>query len=130
MIEKSCVLVVEDEPDLRDLLVEVLRDENFEVREAANVSDAKKLLENPGTFPNKIHCVLADYFLGGPTGLDLIQWVRTQSQTLPHLKDLVFALSASEGAPREEELKKRGANHVFYKPIDFKTFPAWVRGLK
>ncbi len=42
-----CVLLVEDEPLIRDILAEELRDAGFEVCEAASADEAVPLIANP-----------------------------------------------------------------------------------
>ena len=67
------VLVIEDHPDSRDLLVQVLQSLRAHVLTAANLDEAERLLS-----VHKIHLVVSDMRLPDGTGLDLIHWVRRQ----------------------------------------------------
>jgi CheY-like chemotaxis protein len=67
------ILVVEDHPDSRQLLVEVLRSLRGHVYTAHNVDEAERALSK-----HKFHLVVSDMKLPDGTGLDLVQWVRRQ----------------------------------------------------
>jgi CheY-like chemotaxis protein len=56
------MLVVEDDPILRVTLAEALRDEGFEVAEAANGTDALDILHSP----RGARVLVTDVYLGSP----------------------------------------------------------------
>ena len=63
------ILVVEDEPLLRDLLAKSIESAGFDVSTAANAADAKRVLKNSDP-----DAMVVDIELGpGPNGLDLAQ---------------------------------------------------------
>jgi CheY-like chemotaxis protein len=66
------VLVVDDDPDNRDTLAEVLADEGYTVRAAAGGREALALLEH-GLRPS---VVLLDLMMPGMSGEELIEHVR------------------------------------------------------
>lgn len=68
------ILVVEDEPLLRDLLARTLEALGFEVTTAANAADAKRAVKTADP-----DAMLVDIELGpGPTGLDLAEVISRQ----------------------------------------------------
>ncbi|HEY8089078.1 MAG TPA: response regulator [Polyangiaceae bacterium] len=68
------ILVVEDAPDIRDLLATTLRDAGYRVIESEAVGDALAILR--GGAP--IDAVIADYKLGDGTGVELIHQARNE----------------------------------------------------
>ena len=42
-MKKSHILIVDDEPDIRSLLKDILEDEGYEISVAKNATDARKL---------------------------------------------------------------------------------------
>lgn len=75
-----CILVVEDEPLIRMILVEDLTDAGFEVKEAANGDEAVNLLK---TIEEVLRVLVTDVHMPGQRdGLALGAYVR---QNLPHV---------------------------------------------
>jgi CheY-like chemotaxis protein len=74
------VLVIEDHPDSRDLLVQVLHSLRAHVLTAPNLDEAERILS-----VYKVHLVVSDMRLPDGTGLDLIQWVRTQHKGIKNV---------------------------------------------
>jgi len=71
---KGKVLVIEDDPEVRDLLVQLLREEGHRVAIAAEAAGALDFVAGGGLRPDVI---LADYNLpGGMTGLEVIAMIR------------------------------------------------------
>jgi DNA-binding response OmpR family regulator len=68
------VLVVEDDPDIRDLIVAVLTDRGFEVRAAADQRDAQRVLDREAS---RIALLVADVHLSSSaTGFDVARRAR------------------------------------------------------
>jgi CheY-like chemotaxis protein len=67
------VLIIEDHPDSRELLVDVLHSLRAQVLTADNLDEAERILS-----VHKIHLVVSDLRLPDGTGLDLIRWIRAQ----------------------------------------------------
>ena len=81
---QSRILLVEDDPLIRQLLVEVLRDERYDVLEAAGGEAAARLLETAG----EIDLLLTDVHMpGGHDGIELARIARARHPALP----LIFA---------------------------------------
>ncbi len=78
---KGQILVVEDDPDLRDLLRQLLCDEGYEVEVAANGQEAGEKLTNPSF---RFDLVIADYNLpGSMTGLQVASRLRGSLSDIP-----------------------------------------------
>lgn len=73
MSSMTTVLVVDDEPIVRDVVVRYLRREGFETLEAGDGGTAKTLIStrNP-------ELVVLDVMLPGTDGLSLCRWIRSQ----------------------------------------------------
>jgi YesN/AraC family two-component response regulator len=69
MTTKTRVLVVDDEPDLRELLKMILLKENWDVTEAENGSIAKMLITE-----QDFDLVISDIRMPEMNGLDLYKW--------------------------------------------------------
>ena len=73
------VMVVEDEPGIREFLAEVLADEGFETVEAATADDAVPLLED-----DRVRVLLTDINLpGNLDGIGLARVARNRSPRIP-----------------------------------------------
>ena len=86
---KACILLVEDEPLIRSLLVEVLLEEDFEVVEAADghaAMDALKRHEGVDLLLTDVHMP------GGVSGIDVARHARARDPDLP----VVFATGRPE----------------------------------
>ena len=70
----STVLVVDDEPIVREVVVRYLRREGYETLEAADGSRARELLER-----HEPSLVVLDLMLPGTDGLELCRWIRSRS---------------------------------------------------
>jgi two-component system OmpR family response regulator len=70
----TTVLVVDDEPIVREVVVKYLEREGFRTLEAADGDRARELLErdSPGL-------VVLDVMLTGTDGLELCRWIRARS---------------------------------------------------
>jgi DNA-binding response OmpR family regulator len=72
----TTVLVVDDEPIVRDVVVRYLRRDGYETREAATGDEARRILE-AGESPE---LVVLDVMLPGTDGLELCRWIRSRSE--------------------------------------------------
>ncbi len=102
----GCILAVEDDDDVRALLVRLLQDEGYEVAEA---SDALAAMELLGLRPPDL--ILLDVVLPGVDGLDLLRRIRSRS-TVP----IIMLTGKSEEADRIEGLRS-GADDYVVKPF-------------
>ncbi len=82
------ILVLEDDPDMRDLLAMALADEGYSVEQAGRGVEALELARNQA-----FDLVVADIRMEGMDGLDVIQRVRQQS---PETRSLVVTGYSTE----------------------------------
>ncbi|MBX3205255.1 MAG: response regulator [Labilithrix sp.] len=82
----TTVLVVEDDGDLRELVVDTLRRDGYVVLAAGSASEAARILavmvERRGV-DRQVDLVLSDVRMNGGTGLDLAHRLRATSARLP-----------------------------------------------
>ncbi len=109
------VLVVDDEPDIRELLEITLSRMNLDSHAAANVREAKSLLES-----EQFDLCLTDMKLPDGTGIELVEHIQEQ---FPHIPVAVItAFGSMEAAIKA---LKAGAFDFVSKPIDLNM----LRGL-
>jgi len=109
------VLVVDDEPDIRELLEITLSRMNLDSHAASNVREAKSLLEN-----EEFDLCLTDMKLPDGTGIELVEHIQTQ---FPHIP--VAVITAYGSMEAAIKALKAGAFDFVSKPIDL----TMLRGL-
>ena len=104
----ASILVIEDDPDMRELLQQLLADEGFGVTVALDGAAALAMVRG-GAAPDLL---LADYNLpGGLTGLDAIAGIR---RTLPHVPAIL--LTGDTSAATTEKVAQARCSHL-KKPV-------------
>jgi two-component system chemotaxis response regulator CheY len=106
------VLVVDDLPSTRMLVVDMLREMGFtEIIEASNGVEAlKKIVDN------KPSLMVCDYVMNGMSGVDLLRVIRT----MPELASLpVIMLSSNREVPFVDSALAAGATDYLVKPVSF-----------
>ena len=103
------VLIVDDEPDLRELLRLELEGHGWQVEEAANGRDAWRLLQS-----RDVDVVLTDLRMPGGSGLELVEKLRERGAPPPE----IFLMSAY-GDVSLEQTRSLGAHPLLAKPFDF-----------
>ena len=117
--EPMCtVLVVDDEPIVRDIVVRYLEQEGYRTLQAADGDTARELLEREE--PN---LVVLDLMLPGTGGLALCRWIRGRSQ-LP----VIMVTALGEEADRLTGLEL-GADDYLTKPFSPKELVARVKAV-
>jgi len=104
------VLVVDDEADLRELLVITLGRMNLDAKTAVNVTDAKKMLAT-----NTFSLCLTDMNLPDGSGLELVEHINHKYSNLPVA--VITAYGSMETATRA---MKAGAFDFIAKPVTLK----------
>ncbi len=111
-LERSAVLVVEDDDGVRKALVRFLELEGWTVLAAANLGEARALLER-----REILVVLADITLpDGESGLDLLAEIKQQRPELD-----VLLMTGNTDLQSAVEAVKRGAYDYLRKPFPFES---------
>lgn len=101
---RKCVLVVDDDPDVREATVEALRDAGYDVREAVNGKHALAVLEAMKTRP----ClVLLDMMMPEMSGGEMLR-VLSESQHLASLPVVIVSGEAKHA---------HGARRLLRKPL-------------
>ena len=101
-------LVVEDDPQVRQLLCQMLASDDFEVSAVTNCSDARQVVRG-----QKPDIVLLDLGLPGGDGLDLGKWIRS---TVPSAR-IIILTGRSDVRDRIVGLKQCADDYVS-KPFD------------
>src|SRR3954466_1308814 len=112
----ATVLVVDDEPIVRDVVTRYLRRDGFETIEAESGEEARTILETQSP-----SLVVLDVMLPGINGLDLCQWIRTHS-SLP----VILLTARGEEADRIVGLEL-GADDYVTKPFSPRELAVRVR---
>jgi CheY-like chemotaxis protein len=123
MAELSWVLLVEDEPDHRVLVKEVLRRlaPDVLVTEVGTAPEALRWLEASASTTGALASgfVILDLGLPGPSGFDLLEWMRE----VEHFRRVpVIVLTASENPLDADHAFNLGAKGYFQKPTDFRRY--------
>jgi DNA-binding NtrC family response regulator len=102
------ILVVDDEPDIRESLEALLSGENYQVDLASNAAEGHKRLE-----ASSYDLVLLDLMMPDKSGMEVLQEIRARDQETP-----VFMITAYGSIEVAVEALKRGASDYFSKPWD------------
>jgi DNA-binding response OmpR family regulator len=112
----TTVLVVDDEPTIREIVVGYLKRDGYRTLEAADGNRARELLESES--PN---LVVLDVMLPGTDGLELCRWIRSRSK-LP----VIMLTARGEESDRIVGLEL-GADDYVTKPFSPRELAARVR---
>jgi DNA-binding NtrC family response regulator len=113
----SEILVVDDEPGIRDLLKEILEDEGYEVRLAENGEQARSARQEKAP-----DLVLLDIWMPDVDGLSLLkEWVSDDLLTMP-----VVMMSGHGTIHTAVEATRLGAFDFLEKPVPYKKLLATV----
>lgn len=112
------VLVVDDEPLVRDVVVRYLQREGFDTREAGDGDTARTLLAT-----EELHLVVLDLMLPGTDGLSLCRWIRSQS-------DLPVIMLTARGEPDDRIVGLEvGADDYVTKPFSARELVMRVKAV-
>ena len=114
----STVLVVDDEPSVRDVVVRYLRQEGYETLEAGDGDAARELLERETP-----SLIVLDLMLPGMDGLSLCRWIRERSE-LP----VIMVTALGEESDRLTGLDL-GADDYLTKPFSPRELVARVKAV-
>jgi DNA-binding response OmpR family regulator len=103
-MDEGTILVVDDDTEMRALLVEVLHHEGYAVEEAANGAEALARLR-----AKSFAAIIMDKNLPGLGGLYLLPGIRSICQRTP----LIVMTSLSDAPAYLEGLKKGALDYIF-----------------
>jgi DNA-binding NtrC family response regulator len=104
----SRILVVDDEPDIRRLVSEILEDEGYSVAMAENASEARQLKES-----TKPDLILLDIWMPDTDGITLLkEWVADDAMLCP-----VVMMSGHGSVEAAVEATRLGAYDFLEKPL-------------
>ena len=113
------VLVVDDEPAIREVLALRLADWGHESRAVASATEAERAIA--ARVPDLVLC---DVILPGSSGLALLMRVREHQVSLP-----VVMMTAHGNIDSAVEAMKAGANDFLTKPLDYDTLRALIQSV-
>jgi two-component system, NtrC family, response regulator PilR len=108
VVDKPTVLIVDDEPDLLELVSLTLSRMNLQARTAADVNSARRLLK-----AEKFDLCLTDMRLPDGDGLDRVAWIQQNRADLP-----VAVITAHGNVESAVRALKLGAFDFVSKPLD------------
>ena len=112
----SRILVVDDEPDTRALIFDVLSDEGYEVRLCANGEEALHALKE-----SKFDLVLADVKMPGMSGMELL----VQARALAPSTEVVIMTAYASPASVRQAWRDEAFDYLF-KPFTLEELRACV----
>jgi len=110
------VLVVDDDPEMRALLLDVLHTEGYEVIEAKDGTEAVLALR-----ARRFDVILMDKNMPGPSGLDLLPGFR---RVCPDSK--IILMTAFGDVPSYMEAVEKGAAEYLFKPFRMEELKAAI----
>ena len=111
------ILVVDDEPEMRALLVDELRRDGYQVSEAGDGAEAVLACRTA-----EFGVILMDKNMPGPSGLDLLPGFR---RTCPQAR--IIMMTAFGDVPSYVEAAEKGAADFLFKPFRIEEMRAAIR---
>jgi len=116
-MKKPLALIVDDEPDIRELLEITLNRMDIETKSAENVVRAKSLLQQ-----HAFDLCLTDMKLPDGNGLELVDYIQAQSNPIP-----VAVITAHGNMDTAILAMKKGAFDFVSKPVELPALRQLVR---
>jgi DNA-binding response OmpR family regulator len=121
--ENLRVLVVDDNQDIRDLVVHILSADGFNVFAAVDGENALAILNS-----NPVNLVLLDVMMPGKSGLEVLREIRGGSNK--KLRDIpVMMITAKSSTEDIDKALEIGANSYIVKPFRATTIREKVRAI-
>ncbi|HTO23935.1 MAG TPA: sigma-54 dependent transcriptional regulator [Spirochaetia bacterium] len=102
------VLIVDDEPGLRNGLAKLLSLEGYHPVEAASSAEARRMMAD-----SEVHLVLLDLRLGGDDGVRLLREMKAEEPSIP-----IIIITGHGDIYSAVECMKAGATNYLPKPVD------------
>lgn len=121
--ENLKVLVVDDNQDVRDLVVHILDADGFHVYSATDGENALAILNS-----NQVDLVLLDVMMPGKSGLEVLQEIRSGSNK--KIREIpVMMITAKSSTDDIDQALAHGANSYVVKPFRGTTIREKVRSI-
>ena len=121
--ENLKVLVVDDNQDVRDLVVHILDADGFHVYSATDGENALAILNS-----NQVDLVLLDVMMPGKSGLEVLQEIRSGSNK--KIREIpVMMITAKSSTDDIDQALAFGANSYVVKPFRGTTIREKVRSI-
>ncbi|MBZ9709399.1 response regulator transcription factor [Mesorhizobium sp. ESP7-2] len=117
-IVRARIVIVEDEPDLRDAVAEYLGAAGYDVATAETAAAARSLIET-----QPFHLAILDIAMPGEDGLSLGRWLRSKMPI-----GIIYATAAGTALDRIVGLEL-GADDYIVKPYELREVLARVRSV-
>ncbi len=115
--EKSIILIVDDEPNVLEVVKEMLEHENLEILAAYSVAEAKSII-----YRQNINIVLTDMLLGDGSGVDLLKEAKKI-----HPESQVILMTGRPSIQTAISVLKLGAYDYLIKPFGIDTLKMTIR---
>lgn len=109
--EITCVLIVDDEPEVLSVIQEMLEDEEYRLLQAASVKEAKSILQK-----ENVNIVLTDLLLGDGSGTEVLEEAKKY-----HPDSLTIFMTGRPTIQNAIKLIKQGACDYLAKPFGYDT---------
>ena len=116
-MRKTKVLVVDDEPAIREVLEMILQEWGYDVRLASDGAEAKEMVESYDP-----DVVISDIVMPQLSGLDLLRCLKTGNPNRP-----VILVTAHASIDLAVESMKQGAQDFITKPMDYPKLRAILK---
>lgn len=126
-VNRTWVLLAEDDQDLRELLARALREDGYEVIEARDGTEVLRWLNFDGwegAVDHFLDLMVTDVRMPGITGLEILEGLRGSRWRVP-----VIIISAFADEAMRKEAEKAGASAVLAKPFSLEVFRRTVARL-
>ncbi len=110
------ILVVDDDPNILELLQESLEDLSFRVLKAGNGEEALQILHS-----EKVDCLVTDLSMPVMDGTELVRKLQQEGHEIPF-----FFITAYQDYPREN-LNLYKPRAIIFKPFDFQELALLVK---
>ena len=104
------ILVIEDDPDVRDMIRAMVESGGYRCLVASNSEEADELLE-----ANEVDGVTLDLHMPGRSGLD---WLKTLESVRPGLSRRTLLVTGSQLDPMQVRRLRRCGAGLLFKPFD------------
>ncbi len=116
-MHRDVILVVDDEPGIRDVVGDILRDEGFEVQTAASGEEALAAVER-----DLFDLILLDLWLPGIDGIEVLKTLKAMGTSTP-----VIVISGHASAEQAVTAIQAGAHDFLEKPLSYDRVLVSVR---